>query len=74
MYNSGQVTACILTSAPRTLAELVIDQVGWAPSEPPDGFKYVLDVPLLETAAADLLNLVGNSILHAFDEKVTIMS
>ncbi|KAL3895119.1 MAG: hypothetical protein SGPRY_013605, partial [Prymnesium sp.] len=49
-------------------AELVIDIVGWAQSEPPDGFKYVLDVPPLETDA-DLLNLVGKSILDAFDEK-----
>ncbi|KAL3929130.1 MAG: hypothetical protein SGPRY_002087 [Prymnesium sp.] len=55
------------------MVRLVIDQVGWAPSEPADGFTYVLDVPPLETADVDLLNLVGKPILHAFDEKA-IMS
>ncbi|KAL3923287.1 MAG: hypothetical protein SGPRY_004267 [Prymnesium sp.] len=52
-------------------AELVIDKVGWAQSEPLDGFKYVLGVPPLETDA-DLLNLVGKPILHAFDEKAIV--
>ena len=49
-----------------SLTGLIEDRVGPAPSDPPAGFEYVMEMPSLETDG-EQTSLVEKFVIHAWD-------